>query len=117
MRINKKRTITPTAGLFLILLCAPIARPAEFIADVAIDRNGTVSGGTAYIKGTNVRYELGPEVVIFRADFGAQWTIYPKKAAYAELWDYLSDEFIMPEATTGIRETESDAILGTETVS
>ncbi len=93
---------------------------AEFTADVAIDQNGVKYEAKAYVKGTSVRYELttelGPEIIIYRADFGAQWTIYPEMGVYDELWNYRSDDFIMPEVDRRLIETTSFESLGTKTV-
>jgi hypothetical protein len=120
MRTTIKRTIFLAIAFCGLLSVAPAARCAEFMADVSIDRNGAKYAGTAYVKGTNVRYELtggmGQEVIIYRADFGAQWTIYPKEGVYTELWNFRSDDFIMPEVDRRLIETATDESLGTETV-
>lgn len=117
---NVIRSITFVAAVSFILVCAPVARSAEFTAEVTVERNGVKHEGTAYVKGGSVRYEIetasGPEVVIFRADIGAQWRCYPGKGAYTELWDHFSGDFLMPEATPLLRESAGYEMLGTDTV-
>ncbi len=93
---------------------------AEFTADVAIDKDGLKYAAKAYVKDGNVRYELtteaGEEIVIYRADFGAQWTIFPAGEVYDEEWDYDDDDFIVPEANRRLGEVATKEALGTETV-
>ncbi len=120
MRTDVKRTIILMAAVSFILFCAPIAQCAEFTADVSIDQNGAKHEGTAYVKGTSVRYELmtgaGGKVIIYRADFGAQWTIFPQHGAYDEEWDSDDDDFIVPEINPRLIEIATVESLGTETV-
>jgi hypothetical protein len=116
-----KRTITLAALLSFTLLCASIAWSAEFTADVDINQNGALTSGTAYVKGANVRYELmtgaGGKVIIYRADFGAQWTIFSSlQGVYDEEWDSDDDDFVVPEINPRLIEIATDESLGTETV-
>ncbi len=102
-----------------LVLCTA-AWCAEFTADVAIDQDGSKYAGKAYIKDGNIRYELttraGGEIVIYRADFGAQWTIFPAGEVYDEEWDYDDDDFIVPEASRRLGEVATEESLGTEDV-
>ncbi len=120
MRTIIKRTVILTIAVCGLISFAPALWCAEFTAAVTVDQNGVKYAGTAYVKGTNVRYELmtgaGGKVIIYRADFGAQWTIFPKEGLYTELWNYRSDDFIMPEVDSRLIETATDESLGTETV-
>lgn len=55
-------------------------------------------------------------MVIYRGDFGAQWTIYPGSGLYSELWNYLSEDFIFIELIRNLDEIASKENIGTETV-
>jgi hypothetical protein len=121
MPTGMKRTITLAAVLSFTLLCASIARSAEFTADVDINQNGALTSGTAYVKDGNVRYELmtgaGGQVIIYRADFGAQWTIFSsQEGVYDEEWDSDDEDFIMQEVDPRLIGIATDELLGTETV-
>ena len=120
MRTDIKRTVIVTIAICGLISFAPAAWCAEFIADVAVDQNGEKYSGTAYVKDGNVRYELmteaGGKVIIYRADFGAQWTIFPPQEVYDEEWDGDDDDFIVPEVDRRLIETASDESLGTETI-
>ena len=104
----------------MLAFLSSMAWGAEFTADVVIDQDGKVYRGVAFIKDTNVRYELtaeaGEEVIIYRGDFGAQWTIFPKEEVYVELWNYFSEDFIVPELTRRLSEIATEEPLGSETV-
>ena len=120
MPTGMTRTIILSAVLSFTLLCASIAWSAEFTAVVDINQNGALTSGTAYVKDGNVRYELmtgaGGQVIIYRADFGAQWTIFPQLEAYDEEWDSDDDDFVVPEINPRLIEIATDESLGTETV-
>lgn len=120
MPTGMKRTITLAAVLSFTLVCASLAWCAEFTADVDINQNGALTSGTAYVKGASVRYELmtgaGGKVIIYRADFGAQWTVFPQHEAYDEEWDSDDDDFIVPEINPRLIEIATDELLGSETV-
>ena len=94
---------------------------AEFKADVIVDKDGKIYNGVAYVKDTNIRYELkteaGEEVIIHRGDFGAQWTIYPNSGLYSELWNYMSEDYIVVELNRNLNEIATKEFIGTETVS
>lgn len=94
---------------------------AEFTADFVMDKDGKTYNGTAYVKDTNVRYELkteeGEEVIIRRGDFGAQWTIYPNIGLYYELWNYMSDDYIVIELNHNLNEITTKELIGTQTIS
>ncbi len=102
------------------LVLYPAAWCAEFTADVAIDQDGSKYAGKAYIKDGNIRYELttnaSGEIIIYRADFGAQWTIFPAGEVYDEEWDYDDDDFVVPEANRRLGEVAKEESLRAENV-
>lgn len=104
----------------IIVLLTSSAWCSEFKADVVIDKSGKSYSGTAYVKDNNIRYELkteeGGEVIVRRADFGAQWTIYPGNVLYSELWNYINDDFIMPEMIRMLDEIAAKELVGTKKV-
>ncbi len=93
---------------------------AEFKADVIVDKDGKIYDGVVYVKDTNVRYELktetGEEIIIYPGDFGAQWTIYPNSELYSELWNYMSDDYIVVELNRNLNEIATKEFIGTQTI-
>lgn len=120
MRTDIKSTVILAIAVCGLMSFATAEWCAEFTADVAIDKDGSKYAGKAYVKDGNVRYELateaGEEIIIYRADFGAQWTIFPAGEVYDEEWDYDDDDFIVPEANRRLGEVATKEALGAETV-
>jgi hypothetical protein len=120
MWIGIKRNILLGLSFGVFIFFSSAVWCAEFTADVALDQNGSKYGGKAYVKDGNVRYELtteaGKKIIIYRADFGAQWTIFPEGEVYDEEWDYDDDDFIVPEMNRRLGVVATEEPLGTKDV-
>ncbi len=91
---SRKYLLVGILFLGLLLLCgsmAPTTHSAEFTARVTFTTDKTISTGTAYVKGCNMRRDLtsaahltSTTITIFRCDKKLMWTLDPENMTCIE---------------------------------